>query len=272
MSSRDSVFGDLFPYADRYGVIREFPEHGRPREEILAELGEIAAEEDAHWETGRCSGTMYSGDHAHYEFLTAASAPFAHTNVLQRDICPSGSRFESEILAMALDLFHGEAVADHHPDETPCGAVTTGGSESIISAMVVYRDRARAEQGIIRPAVIVPTTAHPAFDKGCHLFGIDVVKAPVDPDTTQVDVGFVADHITDSTIALVGSGPGRTGSAVRPHGGPALLWKLPTGTDPDAIPAGRALQVRLRTGFRSRTGLAVTAACGFSWRLIARLS
>ena len=49
---------------------------------------------------------MYCGDHEHYEFLTEAFGLFAHQNALQRDMCPSATQFEGEIIAMALDLFH----------------------------------------------------------------------------------------------------------------------------------------------------------------------
>lgn len=191
----------LYPYADRYGVLRALPEEGRPRGEILDEVRAMSEAEDASWETGRCSGTMYSGDHDHYAFLNEVCARFSHVNALQRDMCPSMTRFESDIIAMALDLMHGAEVTAPHK---ACGAVTFGGTESIINPLLVYRDKARAERGIERPQVIVPVTAHPAFDKGAHLLGLDVVHAPVGDDT-RVDVGFVADHITDRTIALVGS-------------------------------------------------------------------
>ena len=61
-----------YPYVDRFTVNRNLPEQGRPREEVLAELRQMAKEEDAIWETGRISGTMYCGDHAHYDFLNQA--------------------------------------------------------------------------------------------------------------------------------------------------------------------------------------------------------
>lgn len=194
-----------YPYADRFEMVDRMPEHGRPREEVLAELATMATEEDQAWLSGQCSGTMYCGDMEHYAFLTEAFGKFAHVNVLQRDICPSATKFEAEISAMTLDLLNASAVAGHHPDEVPCGAVTSGGTESIITAMLAYREHAKATKGITQPQVIMPNTAHPAFDKGCHLFGIELLKAPVDPDTTLVDVDWVAEHITDRTVALVGS-------------------------------------------------------------------
>ena len=190
------------PYAERYGVIDRFPEKGRPREEILRELQEMAKEEDDFWQTGKCSGTMYCGDMSHYAFLNRAFALYSHVNALQRDMCPSASRFESEITAMALDMMHAVAAK---PDATPCGALSLGGTESIYNALLVYREKAREERGITQPQIILPGTGHVAFEKGSHLFGIEVVYAPVDEQTTLVDVDFVRDHINARTVALVGS-------------------------------------------------------------------
>jgi sphinganine-1-phosphate aldolase len=190
-----------YPYAERFPVHRALPEQGRSREDVLAELAAIAAEEDAFWETGRCSGTMYCGDHEHYQFMTAAFGRFAHVNALQRDMCPSMTKFEGEIIAMVLDVLGAGAVTDG----SPAGIVTTGGTGSILHAMLAYREHARQRKGVTAPSVIKPETAHPAFDKACHLFGIELRRAPVDPVTTQVDVNWVADHIDESTIAVIGS-------------------------------------------------------------------
>lgn len=190
-----------YPYAGRFAVNRALPERGRPHEEVLAELAAIAADEDAAWETGKCSGTMYCGDHDHYRFMAEAFGRFGHVNALQRDMCPSMTKFEGEIIAMTLDVLNASAAAD----ATPAGTVTTGGTGSILHAVLAYREWARLERRVTAPNIIKPETAHPAFDKACHLFGIELRKAPVDPVTTQVDVDWVADHIDQATVALVGS-------------------------------------------------------------------
>jgi glutamate/tyrosine decarboxylase-like PLP-dependent enzyme len=190
-----------FPYADRFPVNRTLPAEGRPRAEILDELRTMAAEEDAFWETGKCSGTMYCGDHDHYAFLTEAFGLYAHVNALQRDMCPSATRFEGEIIAMGLDLFNADAVTGTEP----VGLVTSGGTGSITHAMLAYREHAAQERGIKHPNVVKPETAHPAFDKACHLFGIELRIAPIVPETAQVDVAAMAELIDDQTIAIVGS-------------------------------------------------------------------
>ncbi|MFN8193082.1 MAG: aspartate aminotransferase family protein [Nocardioidaceae bacterium] len=189
-----------FPYADRFPVNRRLPEHGRSRDEVLEELSVMAREEDAFWETGKVSGTMYCGDHDHYEFLTEAFGKFAHVNALQRDLCPSATRFEGEVVAMVLDLMHGDAVTDGEPG----GMLTSGGTGSILHAVLAYREDARA-RGVTRPNLVKPETAHPAFDKACHLFGVECRTVPVDPQTTRVRPEAMAEAVDAETIALVGS-------------------------------------------------------------------
>jgi glutamate/tyrosine decarboxylase-like PLP-dependent enzyme len=189
------------PYAERYGVNRSIPEHGLAREEVLDQLHTMAREEDASWEAGTCSGTMYCGDHEHYDFMNEAFGLFAHVNALQRDICPSATRFEGEIIAMTLDLLHGEAVTDAEP----VGIVTSGGTGSIAHAVLAYRDHARQTRGIENPNLVKPETAHPAFDKACHLFGVEVRNAPINPETTRAEVQMMSDLIDGNTLAIVGS-------------------------------------------------------------------
>jgi sphinganine-1-phosphate aldolase len=190
-----------FPYQDRFPVNRTFPDVGRSREDVLAELRTMATEEDAFWETGRCSGTMYSGDHEHYRFLTEAFGMFAHVNVLQRDMCPSATKLEGEIIAMALDLMHAGEVTG----STPAGLVTLGGTDSILHAVRAYREHATAERGIARPNLVKPETGHPAFDKSCRLLGVELRTVPVDPATCVVPPEAVAGAIDDQTLAIVGS-------------------------------------------------------------------
>jgi glutamate/tyrosine decarboxylase-like PLP-dependent enzyme len=180
-----------------------FDEQGLGAEAVLRELASLAQAEDRVWADGRCSGTIYCGDRAIYDLSGAAFARFSYVNVLQRDMCPSQTRFESEIIAMTLDMLHGEAARARGHE--PCGVIGSGGTESILSAVYVHREWARAEKGVTAPEMILPETAHVAFDKGAHYFGVKVIPAPVDPKTTLVDVEFVRRHVSPNTVLLVGS-------------------------------------------------------------------
>ncbi len=188
-----------FPYADTFPIHRTFPEEGTQKETILEMMATMSRTENTVWESGQCSGTMYCGDHDHYDFLNEAFAHFSYVNSLQRDMCPSATKFEAEIIAMTLDMLNASALKD----STPVGLVTSGGSGSIAHAMLAYREFNAAK--VERPNVIKPETAHPAFDKACHLFGIELRIAPVDPITTQVDLDWVSSHVDANTVALVGS-------------------------------------------------------------------
>jgi glutamate/tyrosine decarboxylase-like PLP-dependent enzyme len=115
-----------FPYTDQFGIHDRLPEAGTPREVVLEQLAAMAQAEDPTWETGKCSGTMYCGDHEHYDFINQAFSRFSHVNALQRDMCPSATKFESEIIAMTLDLLG----APRGGDAQPVGLVTTGGTNS----------------------------------------------------------------------------------------------------------------------------------------------
>ena len=191
-----------YPYAERYTVTRGLPSEGRDRAAILAELGEMAKEEDAKWETGRCSGTMYCGDHDHYAFMNEAFGLFGHANILQRDMFPSATKFEGEIIAMTLDMLHADAIVGG----APAGMITSGGTNSILHAMLAYREHARSK-GIEAPNVVKPETGHPAFDKSCQLLGVELRKVPVDPVTMRVDLDAMADAVDASTAAVIGSAP-----------------------------------------------------------------
>jgi sphinganine-1-phosphate aldolase len=187
-----------YPYADRFEVHRVLPDEGVARERVLAEIDQMAAAEDPTWETGQCSGTMYCGDHEHYDFLNRAFARFSHVNALQRDLCPSATKFEAEVIAMTLDLLGGSALPGR-----PGGLVTSGGSGSIAHAVLAYREGGAGRTRT--PNMIKPETAHPAFTKAGHLFGVEMRVAPVDPVTTRVDLDWVGEHVDENTVALVGS-------------------------------------------------------------------
>jgi len=195
---------DFHPYRNRFEANHRIPAEPRSRESILAELGTMAAEEDQMGNAGRVSGSIYHGGHDHYQFLIEAYGLFAHANVLQRDMYPSATKLEGEIVAMTASLLHAEAVAEHHRGEEVSGVVTFGGTESLINPMLVYRERGRIEKGITAPEVIIPVTAHVALQKAAYMLGITLLQAPV-RDDWRADVDWMRDHVTENTVAIVGS-------------------------------------------------------------------
>lgn len=177
------------------------PATGREPAEILAEVSELADAENERWQDGSCSGTMYCGDLDHYAFMADVFAKFGHANALQRDMCPSATTFEGGIIDMTLDMLGAN---DMPEGSDPVGMVTSGGSGSILHAVLAYREAATA-RGITSPNLLRPETAHPAFDKACHLLGVELRHVDVDPVTTKVDPEAMRARIDANTIALVGS-------------------------------------------------------------------
>jgi sphinganine-1-phosphate aldolase len=200
----EKLLDGFYPYRRRFPVHRHLAAEGLDRQDIIDQVAAMADAEDELGDTGRVSGSLYHGGHDHYAFLTEVYGRFAHANVLQRDMYPSATKFEAEIVAMTAAMLHGEAVADHHAGEQVCGVLTSGGTESLMNPLLVYREWGRAHKGVTEPEIIIPVTAHVALDKGAHYFGMKVHHAPL-TDAYVVDVDWVADHITPNTVALVGS-------------------------------------------------------------------
>ena len=58
----------------------------------------------------------------------------------------------------------------------------------------------------LEPEVVLPETAHVAFDKAAHYFGLKIRRAPIDQNG-QVAVKKVAKLINRKTVLIVGSAP-----------------------------------------------------------------
>jgi len=73
-------------------------------------------------------------------------------------------------------------------------------------ACKTYRDMAYA-RGIKKPELVMPVTAHPAFNKACSYFKIKLRRIPLHPDTLEVDLKKLRQAITKNTCMIVGSAP-----------------------------------------------------------------
>lgn len=182
------------------------PPDGMGRDDLRRAL-EAAAADDADWLSRMAVGTNYPAGEDVLEVAREAYLRFFSTNGLLPDLFPSLARFEAEVIDYVADLFHGpEAV----------GSITSGGSESILMGVKSARDRARRRHPhIVRPQMVVPASAHPAFTKGGHYFGLDVVTVPLGPDH-QVDVAAYRAAVGPDAVLLVGSAPSLTLGMVDP--------------------------------------------------------
>ena len=188
----------LRPYRETLVTHKVLPLAGRDRTSVLEDMRMMAAKEKPQWSEGQVSGAVYQGDDAHGEFLAEVYSLHQHTNPLHADIWPSMGKYEAEIIAMTSHMLHG--------GEDVVGAVSSGGTESILLAMKAYRDRAKAERGITSPEMVVPSTAHAAFDKAAEYFNIKMVHVPVKADC-RADVDEMRHAMSRNTVVVVGSAP-----------------------------------------------------------------
>jgi glutamate/tyrosine decarboxylase-like PLP-dependent enzyme len=190
------------------------PKIGIAREEILQKMKEFNKKEEDKWKDGYVSGAVYHGDNEHIDFLNRVIALNSQSNPLHSDIWPSTAKYEAEIVSMTGKMMHSEAVSS--PDEV-CGTVSSGGTESIMLAMKTYRDWARDKKGIKKPEMIVPVTAHAAFDKASQYFGIKIIKVDVD-NNYAAKLKDVKKALNKNTVVIAGSAPSFPHGIIDPIG------------------------------------------------------
>ncbi len=198
--------GALKPYSQSHRSHAELPKEGVSKEKILAEMEELRELELHDWSTGQVSGAVYRGDRDHIAFMNEVYALNTELNPLHPDLWPRATRYEAEVVAMSASLLGATESPTRGSDGGVAGLVTSGGTESILTAVRCARDMARAERGIQRPKVVMPATAHPAFDKGCEYFCLEPVRISV-ADDGRADVSAMADAMGDDTALVVGSAP-----------------------------------------------------------------
>jgi sphinganine-1-phosphate aldolase len=196
------LFGDMHPYNKLFPVYKSLPEKGRDEAEVLREIEYMSSEENKKWLDGQCSGTMYHGGLEHYEFLNRVFSKFSYVNLIQRDMCPSGTKFEAEALSMIGKMLHGDDATRLNSYDEVAGAITSCGSESIYNAMYVYREWGRAEKGIEHAECVAPATIHPSFLKAAHYLNMKVIRTAVNADF-EADVEAMRRAITPNTVALL---------------------------------------------------------------------
>lgn len=198
------------PYKGKVESFPKIPESGLDKKEIFALMEDLNEKEMPHWKDGFVSGAVYHGDDQHINFLNKVYGLNSQSNLLHSDVWPSASKYEAEIVSMTAHMMGAERSGDDI-----CGAVSSGGTESILLAMKTYRDWAKDVKKIRHPEMIVPVTAHAAFDKAAQYFNIKIIHIPVKSDFTA-DVAAARRAITQNTIVMVGSSPSFPHGAIDP--------------------------------------------------------
>jgi sphinganine-1-phosphate aldolase len=179
------------------------PLKGMTKEAIFEKFKTLKAQ-DADWHKGQMFGLIYEAGPDVEALVKDAQAEFTIANGLNPMAFPSLVKMENEIVSIVISLSGG--------DDAVAGSVTTGGTESIFMAMKAARDLSRVKRPEIeKPEIIVPVTAHPAWNKAAHYLGLKVMTVPVGPDF-RADATAMKGAITDNTIVLGGT------AVTYPHG------------------------------------------------------
>lgn len=174
------------------------PEKGSSWAEVRAALVD-AGRDDVNWRDARTAVYVFNPGEDVMQVAKDAYALYQSENGLGMAAFPSIKSMEDDVVSMGLRLLNG-------PDEA-CGNMTSGGTESIMLAVKACRDQAAAAgRDVLGGRIVVPRSAHPAFDKAARYLGLEVVRVPVAKDFTA-DVEAMAAAIDAKTLMLVGSAP-----------------------------------------------------------------
>ncbi len=197
----EGLLSALKPYRGKMPTFDRFPKDGLAREDVLDLINQFYQLEEPRWRSGHVSGAVYHGDQEHVDFQNKVYSIQSQANPLHLDVWPSISKFEAEIVSMTAHMLGADLT-----DDEIVGTVSSGGSESILLAMKTYRDWARAIKNITQPEMVIPSTAHVAFEKASQYFGIKMNRVPVGADF-RADIKAMEAAINPNTIVMVGSAP-----------------------------------------------------------------
>ena len=175
----------------------QLPKKGSTWPELEARMRTMA-EGDVKWRDGKTTMYIFNAGEDVERVKKAAYAMFSEENGLGPGAFPSIAQMEREIVGFGLALLNAPSGA--------AGAMTSGGTDSIVMAVKAARDFARAKSGLTgKLNLVAPYSVHPAFDKAAAMMDIEVRRLAV--KDYLADVEAMAEAIDTATIMLVGSAP-----------------------------------------------------------------
>ena len=173
------------------------PEKGTPRDEVIARIRDKKSA-DADWRGGKTWSLVYPAGEDVDAMLRDANDLYLYENALNPFRFPSLREMEVDVVEMTGGLLHAP--------EGFGGAMTSGGTESIIMATLAARERAKKERGVERPEMLAPFSAHPAFAKAAKYLEIELHQVPLDDDY-RARVSEAEKLANENTVLVVGSAP-----------------------------------------------------------------
>jgi glutamate/tyrosine decarboxylase-like PLP-dependent enzyme len=155
--------------------------------------------DDVKWRDGKTAVYVFNAGPDVEQVQKEGYALYQSENGLGPLAFPSLKQMEDDIISMALDLLHGP--------EGSVGNITSGGTDSITMALKTARDFARNQRGLTgKLNIVLPYSAHPAFDKASKVMEIEIRRVPVGKDFLA-DIDAMDKAADDHTIMIVGSAP-----------------------------------------------------------------
>ena len=118
-------------------AFKTLPTHGRSKTDVLNTM-KAARDKDVRWREGRVFSLVFNAGDEVNDVLKDAYTLFFSENGLNPTAFPSLKKFETEVVAMVASLLGGDA--------STVGNMTTGGTESLLMAVLTAREYARTYQ------------------------------------------------------------------------------------------------------------------------------
>ena len=178
---------------------KTLPQQGRDWPSLEKELSAMG-KGDVRWRDLRTAVFVFHAGDDVLDVAKSAYAMYQSENGLGAGSAfPSLARMEADVVSIGLGLLNAP--------EGACGDMTSGGSESIFLALKTCRDQVRSNGMDTRGMhVLMPRSAHPAFDKAAAYLDLEVLRVPVGPDY-RADVAAMAAAASEHTLMIVGSAP-----------------------------------------------------------------
>jgi sphinganine-1-phosphate aldolase len=177
----------------------KLPEAGAPADDVLDRIAQLKAGDLDH-RAGRVFSLVFHAGDEHEDAVAQAHAMYLWENALNPAVFPGLRTMTADVVSMTADLLTGGGQVDG-----VTGFLTSGGTESILLAVKTAKVAGR-ERGVDHGSVVLPLSAHAAFDKACEYFGLESRRVDV-RDDYRADVDAVADAVDDTTVLVVGSAP-----------------------------------------------------------------
>ncbi len=171
---------------------------GQTAQSLLNQMESLRTN-DVRWRDGRCFTLAYSAGPDVLALAEESYRRFSGENALNTSAFPSLRVMQQDVVDIVSGWTHGA--------DATAGFMTSGGTESLVLTVRAARKRAEREgRDLMRMNMVLPSSAHAAFEKGADYFDVESRRVPVGADW-KANVEAMRAACDDETILIVGSAP-----------------------------------------------------------------